>query len=139
MMQEIPSQMNEAPCRTAHLKSTGCFFLLVPPRKVLSVETGKIPTNKVKVRVKTSHLAVGWSTFTFLVGILSSSTLRTFLGGTSKKKHPVKSVSSYFVPTISSIITQGKPKSADMLPFCNLVTTDIGLFVCVENKIDWKI
>ena len=28
-------------------------------------------------------------TFTFLVGILPSSTLRTFLGGTIRKKHPV--------------------------------------------------
>ena len=71
------------------LRYTGCFFRMVPPRKVLSVEAGKILTKKVKVRVKTSHLAVGWSTFTFLVGILSSSTLRTFLGGTSQKKHPV--------------------------------------------------
>ena len=32
---------------------TGCFFRKVPPQKVLSVEDGKIPTKKVKVRVKT--------------------------------------------------------------------------------------
>ena len=38
---------------------TGCFFRLVPPPKVLSVEDGKIPTKKVKVRVKTSNLTVG--------------------------------------------------------------------------------
>ena len=38
---------------------TGCVFRKVPPPKVLSVEDGKIPTKKVKVRVKTSHLAVG--------------------------------------------------------------------------------
>ena len=35
------------------------FFLTGPAQKVLSVEAGKIPTKKVKVRVKTSHLAVG--------------------------------------------------------------------------------
>ena len=29
------------------------MFLLVPPKKVLSVEDGKIPTKKMKVRVKT--------------------------------------------------------------------------------------
>ena len=50
-----------------------------------SVEAGKIPTKKVKVRVKLSHLAVGSSTFTFLVGILSSPTLRTFWAGPVKK------------------------------------------------------
>ena len=31
--------------------TTGCFFWLVPPRKVLSVEDDKFPTKKVKVRV----------------------------------------------------------------------------------------
>ena len=31
----------------------GVFFRMVPPQKVLSVEDDKIPTKKVKVRVKT--------------------------------------------------------------------------------------
>ena len=38
---------------------------------------------------KLLHLLFYRSTFTFLVGILPSSTLRTFWGGTSQKRHPV--------------------------------------------------
>ena len=44
---------NEHAKKLAQTTSTGRFFLLVPPQKVLSVEDGKIPTKKVKVRVKT--------------------------------------------------------------------------------------
>ena len=64
------------------------FFLLVPPPKVLSVEDGKIPTKKKwKSELKLHILLLDRSTFTFLVGILPSSTLRTFGGGTSQKKN----------------------------------------------------
>ena len=35
---------------------TGCFFRMVPPQKVLSVEDGKIPTKKVKVDLSNSKM-----------------------------------------------------------------------------------
>ena len=50
--------------------------------------TNSLP-KKWKSEYELHILLLDRSTFTFLVGILSSSTLRTFLGGTSKKKHPV--------------------------------------------------
>ena len=38
------------------ITDTGWFFLTGSALKVLSVEDGKIPTKKVKVGVKTSHI-----------------------------------------------------------------------------------
>ena len=57
-------------------------FLTGPALKVLSVEDGKIPTKKVKVHGK---FLCDTFAFTFLVGILPSSTL---LGRDQSKKHP---------------------------------------------------
>ena len=51
---------------------TGYFFLLVPPQ---TFENGKIPTKKGKQRYVTTINNVFNPTFTFLVGILSSSIL----------------------------------------------------------------
>jgi hypothetical protein len=53
-------------------------------------EDGKIPTKKVKVRVKTLHVTIGLLHFHFLVGILPSSKFKHFLGGTSQKRHLVE-------------------------------------------------
>ena len=64
-----------------YAEATGCFFTGSAPK---SVEDGKIPTKKVKVDLsQTARCEVLTLTFTFLVGILPSSTLRTFRGGTS--------------------------------------------------------
>ena len=71
------------------MKYTGCFFRKVPPQKVLSVEDGKSLPKKWKSELKLNILLLKRPTFTFLVGILPSSTLRTFWGGTIRKKHPV--------------------------------------------------
>ena len=68
---------------------TGCFFRMVPPQKVLSVEDGKIPTKKVKVGLFNSKMLSFNSDFHFFGRDLPSSTLRTFWGGTFRKKHPV--------------------------------------------------
>ena len=62
---------------------TGWVFLTGSAPK--SVEDGKIPTKKWKWTYPTTRYEVLTLTFTFLVGILLSSTLRTFGGGTSKK------------------------------------------------------
>ena len=62
---------------------------MVPPQKVLSVEDDKIPTKKVKVGLFNSKMLSFNSDFHFFGRDLPSSTLRTFLGGTSKKNHPV--------------------------------------------------
>ena len=62
------------------------FFLHIPPPKALSVEDGKIPTKKVKVRVKTSHLAV--EKLHFQLFGRDFTILNTFGGRTSKKKPP---------------------------------------------------
>ena len=44
---------------------TGCFFRMVPPKKVLSVEDGKIPTKKVKVGLFNSKMLRFHSDFHF--------------------------------------------------------------------------
>ena len=76
--------------RVWYPQDTGCFFWLVPPQKVLSVEDGKIPTKKVKVGLFNSKMLSFNSDFHFFGRDLPSSTLRTFWGGTFRKKHPVE-------------------------------------------------
>ena len=61
------------------------FFFTGPAQKVLSVKDDKIPTKKVKVDHPTARCEVLTLTFTFLVGILPASTLRTFWAGPVKK------------------------------------------------------
>ena len=58
---------------TPDVKIYRVVFLTGPALKVLSVEDGKIPTKKVKVHGK---FLCDTFAFTFLVGILPSSTLR---------------------------------------------------------------
>ena len=53
---------------------------MVPPLKVLSVEDGKIPTKKVKVRVKSSHLAVGYSCPNLVMPKMEELISRPFVG-----------------------------------------------------------
>ena len=70
---------------TLYIISYRVLFELVPPPKFLSVEDGKIPTKKWKSELKLHIFMLDRFTFTFLVGILPSSTQRTFGGGTRKK------------------------------------------------------
>ena len=61
-------------------------FLTGSALKVLSVGDGKISTKKVKVRIShRENVKFFTQTFTFLVGILPSPTLRTFRAGPVKK------------------------------------------------------
>ena len=60
-------------------------FLTGPAQKFISVKDDKIPTKKVKVGHPTARCEVLTLTFTFLVGILPASTLRTFWAGPVKK------------------------------------------------------
>ena len=59
---------------------------------------------KWKSELKLNILLLKRPTFTFLVGILPSSTLRTFWGGTIRKKHPVYSVSQYRLVMVEIIL-----------------------------------
>ena len=62
------------------------IFWLVPPQKVLSVEDGKSLPKKWKSELKLNILLLNRPTFTFLVGILPSSTL--FGAEPVKNLHP---------------------------------------------------
>ena len=51
-----------------HTKGSYRVFFSGPALKVLSVEDGKIPSRKVKVKVKTSHFSVTHLCFHFFGG-----------------------------------------------------------------------
>ena len=69
---------------------TGCIFYWSPPKKVPSVVEWMIKSlQKVKVRVKTSHLIFGYVHFHFIGWDFATFNTKNFWGGTSKKIHSV--------------------------------------------------
>ena len=66
------------------------YFLLVPTQYVPSVVEWMIKSlQKVKVRVKTSHLIFGYVHFHFIGWDFATFNTKNFWGGTSKKIHSV--------------------------------------------------
>ena len=73
-------------CFKGRLYIQGVFFRKVPPRKVLSVEDDKISTKKWKRAYPIARCEVYTLTLKFLVGNLSSSTLRKNFSGRDHSK-----------------------------------------------------
>ena len=84
-------------------------------------------------RIENFHiLQLDRYTFTFLVGILPSSTLRTFRGGTSQKNHPVHK--KFWIMCRFSFEQKGKASTRKQSP----VLKKVDLRVSMKNYNHFK-